>query len=491
MPSRSSLILAMHPLISASLVRLNQRAQGGLRGLLLLGIGLLASSPLLLAAAPNVVVILADDQGLHDVSYNGRDDIHTPHIDRLAREGVVMAEAYANSSVCSPTRASLLTGRYNNYTGVQGVIRDVPVSTWGYWNPDCRSLVRQFQERGYATGMVGKWHLGLESENHPLRRGFDFYRGFLGDMMDDYYTHLRRGHNFMRDGNNVIEPEGHATDLFSDWAVEFVESHAANNAPFFLYLAYNAPHNPIQPPEERVDKVIAREPGITLKRARYVALVEHMDAGIGRVLAALSRAGVYRDTLIVYSSDNGGHLVHGAHNGPYREDKGTMYEGGLRVPTVFSWPARIPAGSRSGQLFMSMDILPTVLDLAGAAPEVSGIEGESFADQVLGLAPRERRHPMIFSRREGRQVFGGKQSFAVRQGGFKLLQSRPFTQLELYDVENDPLETRNLLADQDALRSDADLRETYRLLHEAMAAFHLESGRYPYQPPTGVVPLGD
>jgi arylsulfatase A-like enzyme len=443
------------------------------------------------AAPPNVLVILSDDQGLHDVSYYGREDIETPSIDRLAREGLILDQAFANSSVCSPTRASLLTGRYSNYTGVQGVIRDVPVSTWGYWNPSCPSLVRQFQRFGYDTAMIGKWHLGLREENHPLRRGFEFYRGFLGDMMDDYYTHLRRGHNFMRDGYEAIAQKGHATDLFSDWAADYVESRAESDQPFFLYLAYTAPHNPIQPPEEWVARVMERESGISEKRARYVALVEHMDAGIGRVLDSLRETDELGKTLIVFSSDNGGHLVHGAHNGPYRADKGTMYDGGLRVPTLFYWQEKIAARGRSDQLFMSMDILPTILGLIGASPDLSEIEGEDYSAQILGAASRQRSRPMIFSRREGRQVFGGKQSFAVRMDGFKLLQSNPFTPLELYHVAEDPFETTDLLADPTRLRTDLELRDIYTRLHEEMTAFNLQSGRYPYQPPEPPTILSD
>ncbi len=199
---------------------------------------------------PNIIVVMADDLGRGDYSAYGTPDIRTPNIDRLCREGATLENMYANSCVCSPSRAALLTGCYPDRVGVPGVIRHVPADSWGYLSPSAVLLPRLLKAAGYHTALVGKWHLGLESPNMPGERGFDLFHGFLGDMMDDYRTHLRGVHNFMRRNQQVIEPEGHATDLFSDWACDYLQERAQAGGPFFLYLAYNAPHDPIQPPAE-------------------------------------------------------------------------------------------------------------------------------------------------------------------------------------------------------------------------------------------------
>ena len=223
----------------------------------------------------------------------------------------------------------MLTGCYPDRVGVPGVIRTHRENNWGYYQPFTKTLPHQLQENGYETIAIGKWHLGLSPATHPLSQGFDRFQGYLGDMMDDYYNHRRHGINYMRDDRREIDPKGHATDLFTQWAVEYINGHAeeevtkdgssASSAtkpsveqkPWFLYLAYNAPHTPIQPPEAWYEKVKAREQAngdtvISDKRAKIVALIEHMDAGIGEVLTALKKSGQYENTVIVFTSDNGG-----------------------------------------------------------------------------------------------------------------------------------------------------------------------------------------
>ena len=335
------------------------------------------------AAPPNIVVILTDDQGRGDYSAFGTPDIRTPAIDRLFREGMDLRDFRANCPVCSPTRAALLTGRYPDRAGVPGVIRTHPENSWGFLSPGAVLLPTALKAAGYHTAIIGKWHLGLESPNTPNERGFDSFRGFLGDMMDDYMTHRRHGINYMRRDGEEIDPEGHATDLFSDWAVEYLEERAKTDRPFFLYLAYNAPHDPIQPPPDWLRKVKERQPDMDEARARLVALIEHLDAGIGRVLGALDRLGLAGETLVVFTSDNGGVLRNGAVNGPYRGEKQHMYEGGLRVPGAARWPGRIAAGSRSERLVATMDLFPTLCEAAGAAvpPDIDG-------DQLPFHAPR-------------------------------------------------------------------------------------------------------
>lgn len=207
-----------------------------------------------LARRPNLVVILADDLGYADVSSFGSADLKTPNVDRLAAEGRKLTRFYANCCVCSPTRASLLTGRYPELVGVPGVIRTHAENNWGRLDPAALLLPRMLKQAGYRTGIVGKWHLGLEAPDRPLDRGFDEFRGFLGDMMDDYYDHRRHDVNYMRDGEQTIDPKGHASDLFGDWACELLDEWAKEEQPFLLYLAFNAPHTPIQPPEDWLAK---------------------------------------------------------------------------------------------------------------------------------------------------------------------------------------------------------------------------------------------
>ncbi|MBT7099272.1 sulfatase-like hydrolase/transferase, partial [Candidatus Poribacteria bacterium] len=174
--------------------------------------------------SPNIVLILADDHGYGDVSMHDGPHIRTPNIDRIAQDGMRFSQFYANSSVCSPSRAALMTGRYPDRVGVPGVIRTHPENNWGYFAQEAVTLPAILKRKEYHTALIGKWHLGLEPENHPCRRGFDHFHGFLGDMMDDYYTHLRHDNNYMRQGFETIDPRGHATDLFSDWSAEFIRS---------------------------------------------------------------------------------------------------------------------------------------------------------------------------------------------------------------------------------------------------------------------------
>lgn len=395
-----------------------------------------------MATSPNILLILADDHGYGDISAHNGPAIQTPHIDRIAANGVRFSNFYANSSVCSPSRASLMTGRYPDRVGVPGVIRTHPENSWGYFRQDAVTLPAALKHRDYRTALIGKWHLGLESENHPCHRGFDHFHGFLGDMMDDYYTHLRHDINYMRSNLETINPEGHATDLFTQWSVDFIQAQASASDPFFLYLAYNAPHTPIQPPDEWVARVREREPGISDQRAKYVALVEHMDAGIGRVLDTLVETDQLSNTLVIYTSDNGGSIAVGADNGPLRGQKGEMYEGGIRVPTCAMWPGNMPQGHVTEQVALLMDLFPTACEVAGA-PIPDEIEGRSIWRTFQGEQQDLSERTLYWLRREGRQRFLGHCQHAVRRGDLKLLNNRPFEPLELYDLSSDPLETTN------------------------------------------------
>lgn len=398
------------------------------------------------ARQPNILIILTDDQGFGDLGAYGAPDLRTPHLDKLVNDGMRFEFFRANCCVCSPTRASLLTGLYPDRAGVPGVIRTRTDQSWGFLVPGLATLPDQLGEVGYHSALIGKWHLGLESPNTPNERGFDFFHGFLGDMMDDYYSHRRHGIDYMFRDSERITPQGHATDLFSDWAAVYLRERAAESPPFFLLLAYNAPHDPIQPPDDWLAKVKETRPGLPERRARLVAFIEHMDAGIGRVLATLEETGLAENTLVIFTSDNGGALRHGAFNGAVRDGKGTMYEGGLRVPFAARWPGKIVAGSRSDAAGVTMDLFPTALEVAGALP-VPGIDGISLLSVLTGNAADLPERDLYFVRREGGSAFRGKTTEALIRGPWKLVHNSPFTSLELYNLEHDPMEANDLAAE--------------------------------------------
>ena len=436
------------------------------------------------AAPPNILIILVDDLGYGDLSCYGAKDLKSPHIDALVRSGMKFTNFYANCPVCSPTRAALLTGRYQDMVGVPGVIRTHAHNNWGYLHPDAVLLPKRLKPAGYHTAIVGKWHLGLKSPNTPTERGFDFFHGFLGDMMDDYYHHRRHGNNYMRKNTREIDPKGHATDLFTDWACEYLRSRKREKGPFCLYLAYNAPHTPIQPPKDWLEKVRKREPNISLKRAKLVALIEHMDDGIGKVMNCLKQTGAAKNTLVVFTSDNGGQLSAGANNGSLRDGKQSVYEGGIKVPAAFVWPGRIKAGTKTAFRAMSMDIFPTVLAAAQSASasgrrkpadsSSAALDGRSFLPTIVGKQQAELRTHWFFRRREGGNRYGGKTIEALIRGDWKLLQNSPFKPLELYNLKTDPKEQTDLS------------RRNRRVFNELSTALRKEIQRYgtvPWQKP--------
>ena len=423
---------------------------------------------------PNIVVILADDLGYGDLSSYGATDLKSPNIDRLVSRGVRFDNFYANCPVCSPTRASLLTGRYPELVGVPGVIRTHAENSWGYLAESAILLPRMLKQAGYHTAIVGKWHLGLEAPNRPNDRGFDFFHGYLGDMMDDYYNHRRHGINYMRRNTEAIDPPGHATDLFTQWACDYIEQRSREDSPFFLYLAYNAPHTPIQPPQDWLKRVQKREPGMTSARAKLVALIEHMDDGIGQVLSKLEDAGAAENTLVIFTSDNGGQLSVGASNGPLRDGKQSMYEGGLKVAACAVWPGKIQPGAQVNSNALTMDLFPTVCAAAGVAVE-HRIDGVSVLPAMMSQPPQPPRRDLFFHRREGGARYAGLTINALRRGDWKLLQNSPFAPLELYDLKNDPRETKDLAQVN---------QQKFRELSAALRVQVQRGGAVPWQPPS-------
>lgn len=391
---------------------------------------------------PNILLILVDDLGFGDLSCQGATDLQTPNIDRIFSQGMRFTNFYANSTVSSPTRASLLTGRYPDMAGVPGVIRTHDDDSWGYLRTDIPLLPEVLKTAGYHTALTGKWHLGLEVPNLPNLRGFDEFHGFLGDMMDDYYTHLRFGNNYMRLNDRVHQPEGHATDIFTGWALDYLKAQKGSKSPFFLYLAYNAPHDPVQPPEEWLLKVKKRS-SYTDKRARLVALIEHLDHNIGKVLDLLEASGQMENTLIIFTSDNGGVVGNEASNGPFRGGKQDMYEGGLRVPAAFMWRNHLPKGSICEQTAITMDLFPTLCEIAGIVPKEPA-DGLSLWPHLSGKQREILPRTLFFVRREGNLKYGGMAYYAAISGDFKILQNTPWEPIQFFNLKEDPFEQKPL-----------------------------------------------
>ena len=310
---------------------------------------------------PNIVFIIADDLGYGDLACFGNDAISTPNIDRLAKGGMSLMQHYSASPLCAPARAALLTGRYSHRTGAVDVPSNRGLDRIAL---DEKLMPEYFRAAGYATGMIGKWHNGLhDMRYHPAHRGFDEFFGFLNGGMDYYEWALDwNGETKYSDGRYL-------TDVFSKKAVDFIDRH--NKQPFFLYLAYNAPHVPLQAPEPLIQKY--RDMGRFNEEVCTVyAMIEQMDRGIGTVFQTLEKHDLTENTIIVFTSDNGPLLADwaGGHrfNGPFSGYKGQVLEGGIRVPAVVSYPGHVPSGTRTDSIVHFCDWLPTLLAWSGVTP---------------------------------------------------------------------------------------------------------------------------
>ena len=423
---------------------------------------------------PNIVLILADDLGYGDLSCQGAKDIRTPNIDRIMNQGIRFTDFHANSTVSSPSRAALLTGRYPDLVGVPGVIRPEITSSWGHLAPDAILLPTVLKSVGYHSAIIGKWHLGHDAPNLPNDRGFDLYKGFLGGQMD-FYTHVQRpGLQTMRHNREVIETQGtHATDLFTDWAIEYLNERKETGEPFFLYLPYTAPHIPLQPPQEWEEKVKTREPGISETRAKLVALIEHLDDGVGRVLATLEKNGMIDNTLIIFASDNGGHAPSEASMGIFRGAKTDMYEGGIRVACGMYWKDKIKAGTVTDNFAMLFDLFPTICEVAGATIP-HPINAISILPTLLGQEQITDNRTVYWVYREGNMSNGGRASYATRQGYYKILQNTPWEPIQFFDLANDMVE-------QKPLDPTKEFQEIYRDLFRSQMEHIRQAGAVPWQ----------
>jgi arylsulfatase A-like enzyme len=388
---------------------------------------------------PNIVIILSDDVGYAGLSCQGAQDISTPNLDSLARDGTRCTNAYASGPVCAPTRAGLMTGRYQNRFGYETLTgslnrqikEEIGVPTEEIFFPEI------LQKTGYKTAIIGKWHLGVNEKFRPNARGFDEFFGFLAGDHDYFTWNSKSGTVIYR--NSEIQkqpPEGkeYLTDVFSAEAVSFIERNRSR--PFLLYLAYNAVHPPLQVPEKythHLPETMGR------KRKKIVGMTEAMDSGIGRVLEALRNHSLEEKTLVIFFSDNGGGMGGGvSENAPLSGGKGGLKEGGIRVPFILRWPGQIPAGRIYAQPIISLDIFPSVVAAAGRRmPQDREIDGVNLLPYLKGERP-DSPHEYLF--------FRHVQSYAVRRGNEKLFIPKVGAPPELYDLETDVAEKKNLAA---------------------------------------------
>ena len=385
-------------------------------------------------SAPNIVILIADDMGWGDVGYHGS-EIRTPELDRLAAEGMRLERFYVYP-VCSPTRSALLTGRSSLETGMLG-----PSNPWYAHGlaADEKLLPEYFQEAGYRTHAVGKWHMGPNEDHyHPMNRGFDSFYGHLHGFLN-YEMHTAYGRvDWQRDGETVLEP-GYTTRLIAAEAVRLIEERDAA-APLLLYVSFNAPHSPLQAPEETIAEYahIADE-----HRRIYAAMVTEMDRGIARITAALEDAQIAGNTLLMFFSDNGGSLVLGANNGALRGGKASPFEGGIRVPALLHWPTRLEPGSVFGERITVTDLLPTLLEAADASVEApKPLDGRSFWSAIADGAAPPPGEATVLS-----HFTGGLLRYAYFKDQWKLVQARDGTggvKYLLFDILDDPYERNDL-----------------------------------------------
>jgi arylsulfatase A-like enzyme len=399
----------------------------------------LASTSVLAASAtkPNILIIVGDDMGYADVGFNGCKEIPTPNLDALAKSGVRFTSGYVSGPYCSPTRAGLLTGRYQTRFGHEfnpdGAGMGLPLNE--------KTIADRLKTAGYATGLVGKWHLGADPEYHPLKRGFDEFFGFMGGS-HSYFQSAG-----IQRGTNQIAELDYTTDAFGREAVSFIERH--RREPWFLYLAFNAVHTPMHATDDRLAKFskVSDE-----KRRTYDAMMLAMDEAIGRVRAKLVEAGLETNTLVYFIADNGGPVMPGttmnaSRNDPFRGGKRTTLEGGVRVPFIVSWPSHLKPGVYS-EPAIQLDLTATALETAGvqASPDWK-LEGVNLLPFLLG-EKKGAPHDALYWR------FG--QQMAIRDGDFKLVRydsnadtltgqrNQPVTAAKLYNLATDIGEMKDL-----------------------------------------------
>lgn len=405
---------------------------------------------------PNIIFILADDLGYGDLACYGREDVKTPNLDRLARQGVRFTNHYANGAECTPTRAAFLTGRYQQWVG--GLECAIGTGNVGRYDDAIRlretndlglptdepTIVRLLKDAGYATAITGKWHLGYEPKFAPHLHGFDYTFYCIGGGMD-YFHYLDNvaGYNLFQDGN-PIRRDGHFTDLMSDEAIAFIGRQTGQN-PFFLYVPYTCPHSPFQGPNNFTkDPLPLKSPLWNQGSAPpevYVAMIEQMEQRIGDLLQTLEARQLTDNTLVIFASDNGG--TRSARNSPLSGMKGSTYEGGIRVPAIMRWPGVIPPGSESHQASITFDFTKSIARVAGVKP--SGEKPFEGIDIVRHVAEKkgDMDRTLYWRKPRGETIWKG-----VREGNLKFVaQQRGDQEAEfLFDLATDVSEKKDLKA---------------------------------------------
>ena len=376
------------------------------------------------ARKPNIVVLVADDLGYADLGFQGGTDIPTPHLDAMARSGIRCTSGYVSGPYCSPTRAGLLTGRYQQRFGHEFNPGPPSPETTEVGLPLTETtLPQRLRDAGYATGLVGKWHLGNGPRFVPQARGFEEFFGFLGGAHGyGPFPQGDAGPNAIRRGREPVAEKEYLTDAFAREAVAFIDRHAAT--PFFLLLTFNAVHTPMEARAADADRFAGVAPP---RRRTYAGMLSAMDDAVGRVTAALAERKLTEDTLVFFISDNGGPPVNASNNGPLRGHKATTWEGGVRVPFVVAWPGRIPAGKTYDQPVIQLDILPSALAAAGVA-RPDGLDGVDLLPYLRGDrtgAP----HDTLYWR------FG--QQRAIRSGEWKLVEATGSDGPKLFNLASD------------------------------------------------------
>lgn len=438
------------------------------------GSEMLEAAPRETSRRPDIVVIYCDDLGYGDLGCFGSETIRTPHLDRLAASGVRFTDWYSNSPVCSPSRASLLTGCYPERTGVTNILGGGRGSAG--LAPEQHTLATLLKPHGYSTALFGKWHLGLTPECRPNAHGFDEFYGFMAGCVD-YYSHIfywgggNPLHDLWHNETEVWSNGQYLTELITDKAVDYIRSRQAD-APFFTYVAYNAPHYPMHAPRKYLD----RYKGLPEDKRIMAAMVSAVDDGVGRIMAALKASGRLKDTVVFFSADNGPSTesrnwldgtqdpYYGGSAGRFRGHKASLFEGGIREPAILCAPGRLPAGVVRSQACAMMDVLPTLLEMAGVdgAP---GIDGRSILGVARDGAPSP--HECLCWAYNGQT--------AVREGRWKLVLDGKldFTHgqadaVHLADLEADPGERSNLASAEP---------QRVAALRERLAAWRASVGR--------------
>ena len=411
--------------------------RGAGAGLVALAVGSDASAEAK-SKQPNIVFILADDLGYADVACYGRPDLRTPNIDGIARRGVRFTQAYANSAVCTATRVALITGRYQYRlrVGLEEPLAHNPDVGLPSEHPTLPSLLKK---TGYGTTLIGKWHLGVLPKFGPLQSGYDHFYGFRGGGVD-YFTHGFGKNDDLWDDEVKIHQVGYLTELLGARAVDVIGGYAKSGQPFLVSLHFNAPHWPWEGPNDQAESERLNRPGSKGlggfdggTQKTYQNMIEAMDAQVGRVVQALETHGLAENTIVIFTSDNGGERF--ADTWPFTGKKTELLEGGLRIPAIISWPGHIPQGRTTEQVAISMDWVPTLLAAGGAqADPAYPLDGVNLLPMLTENAAAVRRK--LFWR------YKGNHQRAARDGDFKFLKILDHT--FLFNVVEDPLERANL-----------------------------------------------